>query len=151
MLCRIIRSRRRTIAIIITADAEVVVRAPHRMPEGEIEKFVAGKQKWIEACQKLPARCRELGELTGYRPARVRISAARTRWGSCSPAGSISLNWRLAMAPQAVIDYVIIHELAHLAEMNHSARFWRRVEQHVPDHRQHRRWLRQNGRLFSRW
>lgn len=76
----------------------------------------------------------------------LRLSSARTRWGSCSAAGNIALNWRLIHLPLAVIDYVVCHELAHLKEMNHSPRFWSVVEQLCPDWRQLRLALRQQGR-----
>lgn len=76
----------------------------------------------------------------------LRLSAARTRWGSCSHHGGISLNWRLIFMPLAVVDYVVAHELAHLKEMNHSPRFWSVVEQLCPDWRARRLELRQLGR-----
>ena len=76
----------------------------------------------------------------------LRLSSARTRWGSCSSRGSIALNWRLVFMPLAVVDYVVCHELAHLKEMNHSARFWSVVEQLCPDWQQRRRELRQLAR-----
>jgi predicted metal-dependent hydrolase len=171
VLPRVIRSRRRSVALIITAEAELVVRAPRHISDAEIDRFIRQKRAWIErnlarqaarpkpvvlsaeekarwrliAEEKVIERCRYFSELTGYRPAKVRISSARSRWGSCSAKGTISFSWRLAMMPPAVIDYVIVHELVHLAEMNHSVRFWRRVAEVVPDHRQHRRWLRENG------
>jgi hypothetical protein len=116
--------------------------SPRRLPLEERGRLVR------EANARISDRCRELSEQTGYRPARVRITGARTRWGSCGAKGTVCFTWRLIMAPPAVIDYVIIHELAHLAELNHSGRFWRLVEQHVPDHRAHRRWLRQNNQLL---
>ena len=74
----------------------------------------------------------------------VRIRSARTRWGSCSPQGTLSFNWKLIMAPPAVIEYVVIHELCHLKELNHSAAFWTIVEKHAPDWRTQRKWLRCN-------
>ena len=76
----------------------------------------------------------------------LRLSSARTRWGSCSHHGGISLNWRLVFMPIAVIDYVVCHELAHLKEMNHSPRFWSVVEQLCPDWRRLRLELRQQAR-----
>jgi predicted metal-dependent hydrolase len=76
----------------------------------------------------------------------LRLSSARTRWGSCSHHGGISLNWRLVFMPIAVIDYVVCHELAHLKEMNHSPRFWSVVGQLCPDWRRLRLELRQQAR-----
>jgi predicted metal-dependent hydrolase len=72
----------------------------------------------------------------------IRLSNARTRWGTCHPHGRVHLNWRLIQMPPALIDYVVVHELAHLHEPNHSPRFWRRVEAVLPDHAQRRRTLR---------
>jgi predicted metal-dependent hydrolase len=80
---------------------------------------------------------------------RIRISNAHRRWGSCSAKGNLNFNWRLIMAPIIVIDYVIIHELAHLIERNHSARFWKRVETMMPDYKTHRKWLRENGKVLD--
>lgn len=82
----------------------------------------------------------------GVAPPSLRISAARTRWGSCSHHGGISLNWRLILMPLAVVDYVVCHELAHLREMNHSPRFWSVVQQLCPDWQVRRRELRQQAR-----
>ena len=79
----------------------------------------------------------------------MKITDARTRWGSCSTRGSLNFSWRLVMAPPAVIDYVILHELAHLKIHNHSSNFWSRVAQLVPDYREHKKWLEQNGHLLA--
>ena len=75
----------------------------------------------------------------------LRITSARTRWGSCSSKGSLNFSWRLVLAPLEVIDYVVVHELAHLKQRNHSRAFWAEVETMMPDYRQHRRWLKENG------
>jgi len=79
---------------------------------------------------------------------KMRLSNAKKRWGSCSIKGYINLNWRLMMAPLSVIDYVVVHELAHLKEMNHSSRFWQIVENVLPDYKQERRWLRKYGEML---
>jgi predicted metal-dependent hydrolase len=73
------------------------------------------------------------------------IRNQRTRWGSCSSTGAMSFNWRLLLAPEPVLDYVVWHEACHLVVMDHSKRFWALVERHVPDYREHRSWLRRNG------
>ncbi|MDR3425907.1 MULTISPECIES: M48 family metallopeptidase [Silvimonas] len=78
-------------------------------------------------------------------PKRVLLTSAGTRWGSCTAAGDVRIHWRLMQAPPAVVDYVIVHELAHLREMNHSPRFWAEVEKIVPDWKTQRQWLRQHG------
>lgn len=82
----------------------------------------------------------------GVEYGRLSVRNQRTRWGSCSSRRTISLNWRLVMAPPEVLDYLCVHELAHLSHMDHSAKFWSLVEQHCPDYRVHERWLRENGR-----
>ena len=82
-------------------------------------------------------------------PKKVSYRSQKTRWGSCSIEGHISLNWRLVAAPMEKLEYVIIHELAHLMHHNHSKSFWRLVERHCPDHREHRRWLRDRMHDFD--
>lgn len=84
----------------------------------------------------------------GVRIPRIRLSNARTRWGVCHPAGRIGLNWRLIQMPPALIDYVVVHELAHLREPNHSPHFWRWVASVLPDHEIRRRTLRREGHHY---
>lgn len=79
----------------------------------------------------------------------IRIRAQKTRWGSCSSKGTLSFNWKLMMAPDEVIDYVVVHELCHLCEMNHSKRFWSLVGTILPDYQRRRRWLKENGHLLD--
>jgi predicted metal-dependent hydrolase len=81
----------------------------------------------------------------GVEPARVQIRDQRSRWGSCSTRGTLSFNWRLVLAPFDVLDYVVVHELCHLREPNHSRRFWKLVEQRRPDWREQRDWLHEHG------
>jgi len=81
----------------------------------------------------------------GVEPARVQIRDQRSRWGSCSTRGTLSFNWRLVLAPFDVLDYVVVHELCHLREPNHSTRFWKLVEQRRPDWRAQRDWLHEHG------
>jgi predicted metal-dependent hydrolase len=78
--------------------------------------------------------------------AEISLRDTRSRWGSCSSRGALSFSWRLAMAPPAVLDYVVAHEVAHLVEMNHSPRYWAVLESLLPDHARHRAWLRSEGR-----
>ena len=85
----------------------------------------------------------------GVKPGGLRISGARGRWGSCGANNSINLVWRLVMAPVEMIDYVVVHELAHLIRRDHSAAFWREVARILPDYAQRRRYLKQNGRLLD--
>jgi predicted metal-dependent hydrolase len=83
--------------------------------------------------------------LLGVSPTKVGVRDQTSRWGSCSSRGSVSLNWRLVMAPPEVLEYIVIHELAHLKEHNHSARFWALVAAHCPEYRLHEEWLSANG------
>jgi predicted metal-dependent hydrolase len=87
----------------------------------------------------------EEAEALGVSYGRIEVRDQRTRWGSCSPRGTLSFNWRLALAPLEVLDYVVVHELCHLREANHSPRFWRLVAERRPDWREQRAWLRENG------
>lgn len=96
------------------------------------------------------ARASHWASLMGVTFARVTVRDQRTRWASCSREGNLSFNWRLTLAPPEVLDYVVVHELAHRLEMNHSRRFWVHVEKQFPDHRVHRRWLRKNGEALYR-
>ncbi|MCE9645647.1 MAG: M48 family metallopeptidase [Chloroflexi bacterium] len=81
----------------------------------------------------------------GFTPKQVRINSAKTRWGSCSPDGTLNFTWRLVMAPLDVIDYVVVHELAHLRVRDHSRKFWNVVEKIYPEYKKQRKWLRENG------
>jgi predicted metal-dependent hydrolase len=98
---------------------------------------------------ELPARAWELAALTRAELKSVTVRNQRSRWGSCTAAGAVSLNWRLVQSPESVRDYIIYHELAHLWEMNHSERFWARVEEICPDWREAERWIKRNGSLVG--
>ena len=89
-------------------------------------------------------RADELCPRLGVNYNRLNVRAAKTRWGSCSQKGNLNFNWKLMMAPEPVVDYVIIHELAHLKEMNHSKKFWNLVAEHCPKWRKHRQWLKEH-------
>jgi predicted metal-dependent hydrolase len=98
---------------------------------------------------ELPARTWELAAETDADVKHVTVRNQRSRWGSCSAGGTISLNWRLVQTPDSVRDYIIYHELAHLREMNHSDRFWRRVAETCSGWREAERWLKRNGSLVG--
>lgn len=165
----LIRSARRTIAICIQKDGSVIVRAPYRLPRTAIETFVEKKQKWIEAQQKkceerqsgrievireervcgmekarevIARRTAHFAEVMGVGYGRITIREQKTRWGSCSSAGNLNFNWKLILLPPEVLDYVVVHELAHRREMNHSENFWKIVEQVLPDYKECRKMLR---------
>jgi predicted metal-dependent hydrolase len=84
-----------------------------------------------------------------FNPKQVKITSAKTRWGSCSPSGTLNFTWRLIMAPLDVIDYVVVHELAHLRVKNHSRKFWNEVEEIYPGYKIKRKWLRENGEKLT--
>jgi predicted metal-dependent hydrolase len=78
-------------------------------------------------------------------PGRIVIKSQKRRWGSCSTRGNLNFNWRIVMAPERVLDYVVVHELCHLCEMNHSPRFWHLVAQVIPDYKENKEWLQKNA------
>jgi hypothetical protein len=98
---------------------------------------------------ELPARAWELAAVTRAEVKSVTVRNQRSRWGSCTAGGAISLNWRLVQSPEAVRDYIIYHELAHLWELNHSDRFWARVAEICPGWREAERWIKRNGSLVG--
>jgi predicted metal-dependent hydrolase len=97
----------------------------------------------------LAEKTRYWAKLIGVQPIRVTIRDQKTRWGSCSTRGSINYNWRIIMAPVEIIDYLVVHELCHLRHPNHSANFWQLVGQFIPDYKERRHWLRENGGLLG--
>ena len=120
---------------------EAIVLVP-RATRREVKKAV---EAWYrrEAEVVIKQSVWRLSRRLGLNVNSVMIRNQRTRWGSCSSSGTLSFNLKLATAPQEVIDYVVLHELMHLREPNHSKRFWRLVEQECPDYRRHRLWLKQ--------
>jgi hypothetical protein len=129
-----------------TAEAEAI-NLPQSSRGHAREALAAWYQ--AEAARVIPDIVRRLSERTGLRPTRVRLSGARTRWGSCSSKGTVSLAWRLILAPTNIIEYVIIHELVHLKVPNHSSRFWDGVQAYLPDFKARRAWLRKNARFLE--
>jgi predicted metal-dependent hydrolase len=144
--------------------------APRSMSRGEVERVLRDKRSWIEAqrrrqvpqlglerlavtesAARIDARqlvsgiAEEEAEQLGVAYQRIRIGGQRTLWGSCSPAGTLSFNWRLVLAPLEVLDYVVVHELCHLRHLDHSRRFWGLVETRRPHWREQRSWLREHG------
>ncbi len=109
-------------------------------------------EKWYreEAKDKIETMVAELSRQMALPYNRVTLKSQRTLWGSCSRKRNLNFNWRLIMTPEQVIEYVVIHELAHLRQMNHSPRFWQIVERHCPGWREHRKWLREHSQELSR-
>lgn len=214
--------RKKTISLQLKKDGSVVIHAPRRIPEREINLFFHSKKDWLQkklresqdiraekdvkkfipgeifhflgspypliaddggnggdrltftglqfilakenahqaevlfvawykkkAKEYIEERVRHYSGVLKLYPGLVRIGSARSRWGSCSPNNHLSFTWRLIMAPCSVVDYVVVHELAHIKEKNHSNRFWNLVEEIVPDYGTHRRWLRKKGCLLN--
>lgn len=135
--------------LISEADGKCVACfGPERLllprPLADYKPLIEGYLKNI-ACAELPARTLELARLHSLEVRRVTIRDQRSRWGSCSVRKAISLNWRLVQTPLLVRDYIIIHELMHLREMNHSRQFWKHVATAFPDYLKAERWLRRNS------
>ncbi|MDE6995855.1 MAG: M48 family metallopeptidase [Lachnospiraceae bacterium] len=103
-------------------------------------------QRYIAAAKEyFPKRAAYFHQFTGGTYNRITIRDQKTRWGSCSAKGTLSFNWRLMLAPPAILDYVVVHELCHLTHMDHSAAFWQAVESVYPDYRSARQWLKEHG------
>lgn len=132
------------------ADQEMDVADPAANLRPAIERRLRqlAESELMSRTWELALRCANEKVLGGSRLRRVVIRNQRTRWGSCSAKGTVSLNWRLIQAPPAVRDYLILHELMHLREMNHSPRFWAWVQRVCPDYAESERWLKQHGRLL---
>ena len=167
----LVRSSRKTISILIKPNGEVEVRCPKCCSKREVETFLVSKEDWIrkhlesiaqrpklptfseterkalaeQAAEILPEKVRHYSQRIGVSCGRITIRSQRTRWGSCSTGGNLSFNCLLMLCPEPVQDYVVIHELCHRKEMNHSPAFWSEVEKHCPDYRIHRKWLKDNG------
>ena len=175
----IIRSKRKTVTIQIKSDGRVVVRAPVRMSGAAIRQLLEEKSAWIEkhlaqirrqnesaepafspeqlrqlaeaARQDLPRRAARFAPLVGVSCGRITIRAQKSRWGSCSTRGNLNFNCLLMLCPEEVRDYVVVHELCHRKEMNHSRRFWLELARVLPEYEQQRQWLKSNGsRLIRR-
>ena len=158
----IIRSRRRTVALEVTREGKVLVRAPLRMPQAEIKRFVASHAAWLEKARAkvaarqaahpplteeqrealrqkakalLPQRVAHYAVVMGVTPASVKITSAKTRFGSCSGKNGICFSLYLMQYPQEAIDYVVVHELAHIRHHDHSSAFYAEVAKVLPDYK----------------
>lgn len=167
---QVIRSERKTVSIQITPAGAVVVRCPRRMRGSEIRKIVEERREWItsklalrpadgiepltdeqrrelarQAKQVFPLLAQEYAPLVGVDYGRITIRCQKGRWGSCSSAGNLNFNCLLMLSPEQVQRYVVVHELCHRKQMNHSPRFWAEVERVLPGYREQIAWLRQHG------
>lgn len=163
------RSNRRSTSIEVTKDLKVLVRAPILMPDREIKAFVEKHSDWIlksiekqknaktmryepteEEIQRLitrakielPKKVEYYGRIMGCKPGRITITSAQTRFGSCSAKNNISFSWRLMLYPEAAIDYVVVHELAHIKHKNHGKDFYAFIESVLPDFKERKALLR---------
>lgn len=176
----IIRSRRKTMSAEIREDGHVVVRAPMRLPERDIVRFLTEKKNVIEkhvgkrlaeneqlsgtrpftpaeinrmadmALEIIPRRVAYFAELMGISYNRVTIRNQKTRWGSCTSEGNLNFNCLLVMTPPEVLDSVVVHELCHRIHPNHSKAFYEAVYKVFPDYDRCDEWLKENGRLLIR-
>jgi len=168
---KLIRSRRKTVSIRVTPEGAVEVRAPWLCAKYKIEAFLRQKEPWIQeqlrkcsaAAQVRPLTDQEHQALTeaarkwftertahfapvvGVTYGAITIRTQHTRWGSCSAKGNLNFNFLLMLAPETVRDYVVVHELCHRKEMDHSKAFWAHVERVLPDYKESRAWLKDNG------
>ncbi len=167
----IIRSSRKTLALEITRDGQLKVRAPYKVSRKEIQNFVKSKESWIfkhlkrieetkaeqpeplssekieklvqKALQVLPEKVEHYARIIGVTYGRITIRNQKTRWGSCSSKGNLNFNCQLMRLPEELQDYVVVHELCHRKEMNHSSDFWKEVEYIMPDYQERRARLKQ--------
>jgi predicted metal-dependent hydrolase len=142
--------RGESVAILAAAPGYVQLGA-ELIKCGEAANLRPALQKHLGrlAARELPPRVRELAAQHGVEVAAVSVRNQRTRWGSCSRHGRISLNWRLIQLPGFASDYVILHELMHRRQLNHSPKFWREVAQVCPEYEKAERWLKQHSALLS--
>ena len=167
-----IRSNRKTMSIQIKTDGKVIVRTPYGISKYQVQMFIEEKKQWIEKHLKeiserqmsnkilseeerlkgvqkalcvIPERVEYFAEMMNVTYGRITIREQKTRWGSCSSEKNLNFNWKLILAPPEVLDYVVVHELCHRLEMNHSPRFWAQVERVLPDYKVSRKWLREHG------
>ncbi len=170
MQIEIVRSKKRkTLMLSVNRAGVITVHAPHKMPDSTIWSFINEKQAWIEkslliqkqraeahpeptadeikllkqkAKEYLPKAVEYYGDLMGLRPTSVKITSAKTRFGSCSGKNGICFSYRLMMYPKEAIDYVVVHELAHIKHHDHSTSFWSLVAKYMPDYQKRRKLLK---------
>lgn len=173
----VIKSKRKTISIQVKPN-EIIIRAPLRMKEKEIEKFVETKRNWIEKHLKsvsekqkllqniepyseeeiknfvakakkiIPPKVEFYADKIGVTYNGISIRCQRTRWGSCSSKGNLNFNCLLMLLPDDIIDSVVVHELCHRKQMNHSPKFYEEIEKVFPEYKRCHVWLKQNGGAY---
>jgi predicted metal-dependent hydrolase len=163
----------RAMRLAVYPDGEVVVTAPYFFGVKVIEHFFAKHIEWVRrkveetrgktvirvpradipmlkkrALELADMRCRHFAQLYGVEYGTITVRAQKTRWGSCSAKGDLSFNYRLAAVPAHIADYIVVHELCHLLELNHSKKFWAHVERTVPEHKKIRKEMRELVMMF---
>ena len=120
--------------------------------QATVKKFTRDELDTLarQALEYIPKRASYYAKIMNVSYNRITIRNQRTRWGSCSSRHNLNFNCLLMLTPPEVIDYVVVHELAHLIEANHSVRFWAEVEKIMPDYRTHKKWLKENGHTLIR-
>ncbi len=164
------RSRRKSMALQLNREGDLTVRAPLRVTRQQAEEFVLAHRDWIEtqrrrlaehraahpeptpeeearlralARERLPQRVAHYAALMGVKPTGIKITSARSRFGSCSSKNSLCFSWRLMAYPPEAVDYVVVHELAHILHKNHSPAFYACIARILPDHTRRRALLKQ--------
>lgn len=159
---KLVKSKRKTLEISINDELEVIVKAPDNMPQDKIEEFVVKNKKWIEkhierkreslgkrelsdidetltrenALQYLAERTKFFSDKMGLKPTGIKITSAKKRFGSCNYRNSICYSWYLMLYPPEAIDYVVVHELAHIRYKNHGKEFYKLIEKYLPDYKE---------------
>lgn len=137
-----------TLAGVVLNSGNIIVRIRPGTPPELLEQMVRRQLSlWYVrlSLKKIEERVRHFAQVIGATPRSVRIKAIRSRWGSCSSGGGVNFAWQIIMAPEPVLDYLVVHELCHLIHHNHSAEYWGLVQSVIPDYRERRKWLRENG------
>ena len=177
---QVIKSNRKSMAIEIRPDLLVLVRVPFAVSEETVICFLQKHQEWIEkkiklmkqkkekqpkadplsmeeikqladgAARVIPEKVSYFAGMINVTYGKITIRNQKTRWGSCSAKGNLNFNCLLMLAPEEILDYVVVHELCHRKEMNHSKVFWNLVEGVLPDYRERRRWLKERGEELMR-
>lgn len=162
------RSKRRSMAVEITREAKVIVRVPRGCPDAAAEAFAESQRTWIEkhlelqkkrlerypepdekektrliaeAKRVIPERISYYAEIMGLEPAGIKITGAKTRFGSCSAKNSLCFSWRLMLRPPEAVDCVVVHELAHIAHKNHGRAFYALMASVLPDYKERQKLL----------
>ena len=175
MQIEIQRCNRKSVVITVNSKAEVIIKAPYNTTNAEIQEILQKRAKWIKdhvdkvkkereraksieplsneelsklgdkAVEYIPKRVEYFAPKVGVQYGRITIRNQKSRWGSCSSKGNLNFNCMLMKTPEHIQDYVVVHELCHRREMNHSPRFWKLVGEVIPDYKQCRKWLKDEG------